>query len=1330
MSNETDVCCEFKKPISLCWKNLRYEVDEWCMVDGWQPRRRRKVILNRLNGSVRMNSLNALLGPSGSGKTSLINCLIGNVPAKNISPDTEIYINSEIITKSSNSLVSFVPQFVHEIILGRFTVLETLYYAFCFKNPARYHGRAYQHIQSTIQELMLNPKVLQTRFENCSGGEQRRVAIAQELMSIESKPPFLFIDEPTTGLDSESALVVMKCLQRLSTQNGITVLVSIHAPSSDILDMFDQLYIIAKGGVCIYSDQPGGLRSHLNQITGIALNGDDSPIQEYLRIASNGINDEQVRKLTQESVQQGHQRLTAQFSKFEKEECPFASIPKGIPHYSRKFRSSDLWTQFRRLLRLTFIADVRNIILVIVSSTINIILLTSIANKDMVIPSGCLPFNIEQFNQTCQEKLKEDRLIGTCLMLLIMIMILTLSLGLGMYSIMIVNFMKILRNEYRNGWYSFASLIHPVQLNDMITSILIVLIFIVIYYLNCGILIVEQYQINWYRMGSGSLFTLVIVLYGQSFGYLLIATCIDQFELLLLLSQVILVILSASNGLIVTIDLMDKPFHRTISHLLGSRYIADGYLYTYYGIDRCDPQTEYSQILKQFFVDTDHVYSNLEKPMIVIIVIRIISIIVMRWTFNNVNNGKIVSETKQEILTKILTPAIEIDFHEKPTFVQIFDSINNNIEPEMTKNEFQQFCTGRYIIGWRQLTLFATDTIYEVRPTPESLDDLGDKLILRNLSGQFQFGTLNAIMGSSGSGKTSLLKVFNGKMKTKLTGSTQFYLSRFVPIRTCYIKQEVSKHLIPGFTSKQSLVYASKLKNCHETQAIDHEQVADNLLKELDMTNTTNTLVQNCSGGERKRLALTMELTSVRMPNLICIDEPVSGLDSNSALLVLRCLRRFIARHPDITMLVSIHQPSTEQLDMFDLCYVLAFDGLGIYSGPPARIKSFLSETSSIDKDKRFPIETLIRYSCTDHSNSIVQRLAEETDNQINKITPSVLLDTVHIKDGVPFPRMRFSLRSVAILFHRLAHCSIRYQWPLWLTYLIFYVFLGTMFLVCFDKKIVDIDGCISIEDDFLAVCSNFTDHKWKNDFRLVSNVNFVIFSSFIFFFILDAQIINLFSLGLKFFATQHLNGWYTCGSYYLSKLLFDATTILPMVIIFAYVIDNYSTVSPNNFFWWQVINLYLSSLCFLAIMNMNVLFLHRSILALFTFVGFSQGFFLLLSNVYNVIEEMNFIVRFLSNFSIYRYQFQATLWLIYGGDRCKSHEIQSLMYMLNIPTNVEYFYDCIVKLVLLVIFYHTMALLVFCVKYNPLINRHERAERIERYRNEHILKIEPKHLF
>lgn len=90
---------------------------------------------------------------------------------------------------------------------------------------------------------------------------------------------------------------------------------------------------------------------------------------------------------------------------------------------------------------------------------------------------------------------------------------------------------------------------------------------------------------------------------------------------------------------------------------------------------------------------------------------------------------------------------------------------------------------------------------------------------------------------------------------------------------------------MPGLTAKQMLMFSSRLKNSDRNT--DHERNAMKWLDELDLLDTKDTLVEKCSGGERKRLAVALELTSIEMgPNLICIDEPTSGLDSNSARIV------------------------------------------------------------------------------------------------------------------------------------------------------------------------------------------------------------------------------------------------------------------------------------------------------------------------------------------------------------------------------------------------------------------------------------------------------------
>lgn len=92
-------------------------------------------------------------------------------------------------------------------------------------------------------------------LENCSdrlvrdlsGGEKKRLSIALEIID---DPAILFLDEPTTGLDSLTAIQCLQMLKKLSS-HGRIVVCSIHVPSNTMLELFDFLYIISSGE-CIY----------------------------------------------------------------------------------------------------------------------------------------------------------------------------------------------------------------------------------------------------------------------------------------------------------------------------------------------------------------------------------------------------------------------------------------------------------------------------------------------------------------------------------------------------------------------------------------------------------------------------------------------------------------------------------------------------------------------------------------------------------------------------------------------------------------------------------------------------------------------------------------------------------------------------------------------------------------------------------------------------------------------------------------------------------------------------------------------------------------------
>lgn len=96
-----------------------------------------------------------------------------------------------------------------------------------------------------------NTKIGGQLVKGVSGGERKRTSIGVELIT---DPTLIFLDEPTTGLDSFTATSVMDSLGDLARKDGRTVISTIHQPNSDIFEQFDRLVLLAKGKILYFNE--------------------------------------------------------------------------------------------------------------------------------------------------------------------------------------------------------------------------------------------------------------------------------------------------------------------------------------------------------------------------------------------------------------------------------------------------------------------------------------------------------------------------------------------------------------------------------------------------------------------------------------------------------------------------------------------------------------------------------------------------------------------------------------------------------------------------------------------------------------------------------------------------------------------------------------------------------------------------------------------------------------------------------------------------------------------------------------------------------------------
>lgn len=201
-----------------------------------------KHILHDIDVSFYSGKTNLIIGQSGSGKTVLLNCLVGLYPptSGNIFYDNR---NITAMTKKEQTLIrrEIGMLFQSSALFDSLTVLDNVLFPLDMFSNTSYKERKKRALFCLDRVNLIEA---QSKFPNeISGGMQKRAAIAR---AISMNPKYLFCDEPNSGLDPKTSLVIDKLINEITHENNITTVVNTHDMNS-VLGIGENILYINKG---------------------------------------------------------------------------------------------------------------------------------------------------------------------------------------------------------------------------------------------------------------------------------------------------------------------------------------------------------------------------------------------------------------------------------------------------------------------------------------------------------------------------------------------------------------------------------------------------------------------------------------------------------------------------------------------------------------------------------------------------------------------------------------------------------------------------------------------------------------------------------------------------------------------------------------------------------------------------------------------------------------------------------------------------------------------------------------------------------------------------
>lgn len=486
-----------KRPaLDLSFTDIRYSVTSWA-----NRTREKKEILRGVSGEFKSGELTAIMGPSGAGKSTLLNILAGfTLRGSSGLVMLNGHDRKEVGMENFSRVSCYIQQ--DDEVRPLLTVKEALTMAAHLKLG---FSVTYKEKKQQIAELLAMLGLSNhshTMTKKLSGGQRKRLSIALELIT---NPPLIFLDEPTTGLDSSSTTSCISLLKDLAHQ-GRTVVCTIHQPSSLLFEMMDHLYTVALGR-CIYQ---GSIKELVPHLATLGLNcppyhnpadflievavGEYTADMNVLAAAASQSTRSILQKRTSTTVVEQENGIPLQLL-----QSSHQSAADIIEFSACQPKPAPLWAQAYYLYN-------RNLLIIRRSySNLGWRLLIHIL---ISLVYGCLYRNVG--NSASSVFANYVYVYGTCLFLHYTgQMAVTLSFPLEY---------KILTREHFNNWYSLA----PYWLSVLLVEVPFQLFCVVTYLVPSYYLTGQPNDLM--RLCYFLLFTIVVSLTAQGFGFLIGAT--------------------------------------------------------------------------------------------------------------------------------------------------------------------------------------------------------------------------------------------------------------------------------------------------------------------------------------------------------------------------------------------------------------------------------------------------------------------------------------------------------------------------------------------------------------------------------------------------------------------------------------------------------------------------------------------------------------------------------------------------------------------------------------------------------------------------------------